>query len=288
MKELFLSTLRLSVPLIFAAMGGLFIETSGIACLCLEGILLFSAFGSAAVAFVSSNPFLGVGAGILVGAVLMWIHGVLTQKGKIDPIISGIVVNLMAAGLTPLLCKALFDNTTNTPSLPSSARLSTGWGWILAIGILPCLVHLVFYYTRFGLRLRSAGEGPEALETAGVSTSKTRLKAAWVGGMIVSVGGTYLSIAHSSQFLRDMSAGRGFIALAAIIFGKWRPIPTFLSCILFGFAEASQMYLQNIRLGDFAIPVQWVQALPYLVALMILVTAVGAAKPPRALGDPAP
>lgn len=286
MKELILSTLRLSIPLIFAAMGGLFSEKSGIACLCLEGVLLFSAFASATAAFFSLNPFWGLGAGILVGGCLMWVHGFLTQKGKIDHIISGIAVNLIAAGLTPLLCKALFDNTTNTPSLPAGARLPTGWTWICAIGILPCLVHLVFYHTRFGLRLRSAGEGPEALETAGVSTTRTRLKAAFLGGILVSFGGAYLSIAHSSQFLREMSAGRGFIALAAIIFGKWRPIPTFFSCLLFGFAEALQMYLQNIRLGEYSIPVQWVQALPYLIALLVLGTAVGASKPPRALGDP--
>jgi len=288
MIDLLNATLRLSCPLFFAALGGLLCERSGVPTLCLEGVLLLAAFTSATVAHFTQSVSLSIFAAMLSGALLMSFHGLLTQKARAHSIVSGMAINIFVAGLTPLLCKVFFDNTTNTPSLPLSSRLLAlpGLSHNILLGVavfLPFLLHFLLYRTRFGLRVRSAGDGAQALQASGVSVTRIRLKALCFGGALTSLGGVYLAIGHSSQFLRDMTAGKGFIALAALIVGSWKPIPTFFACLLFGGAEALQMSLQNLSFMGYTIPFQWSQCLPYFVTLLILVSAGAKAKVPKAL-----
>jgi simple sugar transport system permease protein len=284
MIELIQSSLRLSTPLVFAALGGLLCERAGVATICLEGVLLISAFTAATVDVFTSSPLTSILVGMIAGSAFMGLHALLTQKAKADHIISGVAINILAAGLPPLLSQAWFGSSTNTPSVPSNARLSEP-AIIAAALILPLAMHYLIYRTSFGLRLRSAGDGPEALQTSGISVGRVRTLALLLGGALTSIGGSYLSIGHSSQFLRDMTAGSGFIALAAIIFGKWRPIPVFLASLFFGFTEALPMILQGVTWRGLSLPVQWIQAIPYVLTLGILVTTVGSARPPRAIGS---
>ncbi len=301
MIELLASSLRLSTPLLFAAMGGLLCERAGIATICLEGILILGAWGAAVVTFYTSDPLLGLFAGVLCGVAGMAVHALLTISTKADPIVSGVAVNMLAAGLTPLLTKALFQSPTNTPSLALSDRFAPValpylsslpvvgilfvQPWLIFLGLaLPFAVHRFLYHTGRGLRVLASGDNPEALSTAGVSPAVLRWKMLLVGGAIASLGGVYLSVAHASQFTRDMSAGRGFIALTAVIFGKWRPLPTFAACLFFGFFDALQIRLQGDTTGAIPIPVQFIQVIPYAVALVVLAGFIGKAVPPLSIG----
>jgi ABC-type uncharacterized transport system permease subunit len=302
MTEMIASTLRLATPLIFAALGGLICERSGIATICLEGVLLFSAWTAATVGYFTGNPYFALTCGMVAGTVLIAVHAFLTVTSRSDQIISGVVVNLLALGLTPLISKVLFGSPTNTPSLTIEQRLGVwkipGLSSIPEVGqalfshsglvylswILPFALHYFLYRTRWGLRLNAAGDNPEALETCGVPFRRVRWLAILTGGALASLGGVYLSISHASQFTRGMSAGRGFIALTAVIFGKWRPLPTFFACLFFGLTDALQIQLQSTSLGDTLLPVQLVQALPYIITLVVLVGFVGRSKAPLALG----
>lgn len=297
MDELLASTLRLAAPMLFAAMGGLLCERAGIATICLEGVLLFSALAAATAAFYLKNPWLGLGAGLLVGTLSMLLHAFLTVTAKADRIISGVAVNILAAGLTPLFCKLFFHSATNTESLPLELRMPSlsipglsekselfAQHFLVYVAcLLPFLIHFYLYRTRAGNRIYAAGDGPKALETCGVSVARTRYLALALGGLLTSLGGVYLSIGHASQFTREMTAGKGFIALAALIFGKWKPIPTFLSCLFFAFTDAMQIRLQSMQWGSFEMPVQLLQALPYVVTLIVLAGFVGTARPPHAI-----
>lgn len=292
MIELLESTLRLSTPLLFAALGGVLCERAGIATICLEGVLLIAAWASATVNFTSHSASLGILAGLGAGALLMAVHAFLTVTAKADAIISGVAVNLLAGGLTPVFCKAMFSSPTNSPSIPLEERLPEIAVPFLAHAISPLLLvafvspfllHFLLYRTGWGMRVLAAGDGPDALTTAGVSVKRVRWSAMILGGLVCSLSGVYLAMAHAGQFTRGMSAGRGFIALAAVIFGKWKPIPTFVACLLFGFADALQIQLQGTIVFGQEFPIQFVQALPYVVTLVVLAGFVGKAKPPLAI-----
>lgn len=294
MIELIESTLRLSTPLLFAALGGLMCERVGVATICLEGVMLIAAWTAATVNFTEHSCFLAIVAGVAAGALAMGAHAFLTVTAKADAIISGVAINLIAGGLTPLFSKALFTSPTNTPSIPLEERLfevpipflSHAISPLLIVAFLiPFALHFIFYRTGWGLRLLAAGDGPRALTTAGVSVVKTRWTSMLIGGAIVSLGGIYLAIAHAGQFTRGMTAGRGFIALTAVIFGKWKPIPTFIACLLFGFADAVQIQLQGTTIFGHEFPIQLVQALPYVVTLVVLAGFIGKARPPLAIVD---
>jgi general nucleoside transport system permease protein len=304
MIELLASSLRLSTPLIFAAMGGVLCERSGVATICLEGVLILGAWGAAAATFYTSDPVLGLFAGLVCGVVGMAIHALLTVNAKSDPIVSGVAVNMLAAGVTPLLTKALYQSPTNTPSLALTDRFQPvsipglsslpvvgslfEQPWLIYLALaLPFLIHAYLYHTGKGLRLLASGDNPDALSTAGVSPATTRWYALLVGGAVTALGGVYLSVAHASQFTRDMSAGRGFIALTAVIFGKWRPLPTLGACLFFGFFDALQIRLQSEEIGSVAIPVQFIQVIPYAVALVVLAGFIGKAIPPLSIGKTA-
>lgn len=299
--ELIASTLRLATPLLFAGMGGLLCERSGISTICLEGVMLCGAWAAATVTFFTHNPWLGIAAGILAGMLSMGLHAFLSITTRADHIISGVAVNVLAAGLTPLLDKTYFGSPTNTAAIPLAERLHPvalgplasipGIGFlfdqpllIYVALVLPFFLAFFLYRTGWGLRLLAAGDGPEALRTAGVSPERVRWLALLAGGAVTSLGGAYLSISHASQFTRDMTSGRGYIALTALIFGKWRPIPTCLACLFFGFFDAVQIRLQSNTLFGAQVPVQFVQALPYLVALVVLAGFIGQSRPPLAIG----
>lgn len=282
MLDWIFSAVRLATPLLLAAMGGLLCERSGIATICLEGVMVVSAFTSAAVAAYFQNPWIGFLAGSLAGVLMMSAHGFLSITAKSDRIISSVALNIFAAGITPMACKLFFQSPTNTAALPHQARLPLLPIVVLAL-VLPLVIDRFLKRTRFGNWIFAAGEGPEALETSGVSVKKVRYLGLALGGLICSWGGIYLATSHASQFTRDMTAGRGFIALAALIFGKWRPIPTLFACLFFGLTDSLQIQLQSVSFGSFEIPTQALQALPYAITLLVLVGFVGEAKPPAAI-----
>jgi general nucleoside transport system permease protein len=285
------STIRLATPLVLAALGGLFSERSGVVDIALEGKMLGGAFAAAAVAFVTGSAWLGLGAAMLAAILLALLHGYvsITQNG--NQVVSGTAINIMVAGLAPTLGLAWFNEGGNTPALPAGARFTglllghTIFTWIAALGVP--LTAVLLYRTRFGLRLRAVGENPHAVDTAGVSVARLRYTALVWTGAFCGIAGACLSTALNNGFIRDMTAGRGFLALAALIFGKWRPVPALLACLLFAFADAAQGRLQGTALPFVGVvPVQFVQALPYILTVLLLAGFVGSATPPKAIGMP--
>ena len=282
-RQLIASTLRVSTPLIFAALGGMFCERSGIINIALEGMLLIGAFGAAVGTLVTHSPWLGSVCGMGAGVLLAAIYGLFVIRLRADQIVSGMAINMLAMGLTPFFCKILYDVTGSTPSIPiaerfHSAPLYLSWG-------LVAICFLWMKYTPTGLWVSFAGEHPEALAAAGIRVNRVRWAAVLVSGALAGMGGASLSIFLSSSFSRDMTAGRGFMALAALIFGKWKPLPTAFACLLFGFADAVQIRLQGVALwGGQPIPVEFIQILPYLVTILVLAGFVGRSRAPKALG----
>jgi simple sugar transport system permease protein len=306
------SMIRLSVPLIFTALAGLYAERSGVFDIGLEGKMLFGAFAAASAAAVTGSPWLGLLAAILTSILLSLLHGYasITQRG--NQIISGVAINFIASGLTVQLGNAWFGQGGRTPQLANSARftnidlpfaselrnvpvlgpiyanLISGHNILVYIAFLAVpFTWWVLYRTRFGLRLRAVGENPGAVDTAGVSVTWLRYRALLCGGILGGFAGTYLSIAQSASFIREMSAGKGFIALAALVFAKWRPVPVLFTCLLFGFLDAVAIRLQGVNLpGIGEVPVQFIQALPYILTVILLAGFIGQAIPPKAGGVP--
>lgn len=292
------STIRLSTPLILAALGGLYSERGGVINIALEGIMLAGAFTAAAVTIFSHNPWVGVLAAIISGVVVASVLGVATIKYQADQVVSGTAINILFLGVPALLSGAFFDSTGATPQLPRDQVLpdvtlfAEGTSTLASIFNQKPLVYLalfavpatwyILYRTRFGLRLRAVGENPEAADTAGVSVTRVRLTGVLISGALAALGGAYLSIGQNSLFTRNMTAGRGFIALAALIFGKWHPVGAFVACVLFGLAEAVAIRMQ----GTVNIPNQFIQLVPYVLTIVVLAGLIRRATPPRSLGVP--
>jgi simple sugar transport system permease protein len=306
------ATIRLATPLILATLGGLFSERAGVIALGLEGMMLAAAFAGACIATVTGSPWLGLAAGMLVSMIISLIHGFasITQRG--DQVVSGMALNILVAGLCPTLGLAWFHLGGQTPALEPGQRfmpialpfadsladvpvLGPIWNVLigghnlivyLAILLLPASAWLL-YRTAFGLRIRAVGENPHAVDAAGLSVAGLRYGALALSGILVGLGGVDLSIAEGAGFGRDMTAGRGYVALAALIFGKWRPAPAFAACLLFAFCDALQVRLQGVALPIVGVvPVQMVEALPYLLTVFLLAGFVGSARAPRAIGVP--
>ena len=293
------STIRLSTPLILAALGGLYSERGGVINIALEGIMLAGAFTAASVTVFSHNPWIGVLAAMAAGTLVALVHGLATIKYRADQVVSGTAINILFLGVPALLSGALFDSTGATPQLPReqvlpdftvfaserSPLLASVFNQkplvYLALLAVPATWYLL-RKTRFGLRLRAVGENPEAADTAGVSVIKMRFSGVLISGALAALGGAYLSIGQNSLFTRNMTAGRGFIALAALIFGKWDPVGAFLACVLFGFAEAVAIRMQ----GTVNIPNQFIQLIPYVLTMVVLAGLIRRATPPRSLGVP--
>ncbi len=291
------STIRLSTPLIFAALGGLYSERSGIINIALEGMMLAGAFTAAVVTVYTQNPWIGLLAAIVAGLLVAAIHAMATINFRADQVVSGTAINILFLGVPALLSGAFFDSTGATPQLPRDQVLPDmtifnpeRWPVLASIFNQKPLVYLalvlvvvtfyVLYRTRFGLRLRAVGENPAAADTAGVSVIKMRYAGVLISGALAALGGAYLSIGQNSLFTRNMTAGRGFIALAALIFGKWDPVGALLACLLFGFAEAMAIRMQ----GTVNIPNQFIQMIPYILTMVVLAGLIRRATPPRALG----
>jgi general nucleoside transport system permease protein len=275
------STIRLATPLLLAALGGLFSERSGVINIALEGLMLAGAFTSATVTHYAGNPWIGLLAGIAAGGLVALVHAIVCIHFDADQVVSGTAINILMLGVPTLLSGALFDTTGSTPQLPRTS-LIPNTPIVIAFGLVPVVWYLL-YRTPFGLRLRAAGENPEAADTAGVSVIRIRYAGVILSGMLAAIGGAYLAIGQSSLFTRNMTAGRGFIALAALIFGKWRPVQTMFACLLFGFAEAAAIQMQGV------IPyvrVEYIQILPYVLTMVVLAGFIGASRAPRALGQP--
>lgn len=293
------STLRLSTPLILAAIGGLYAERSGVINIALEGMMLAGAFTAATVTVLTGSPWIGllaaIGAGLLVGLL----HAAATITWRADQVVSGTAINLLFLGIPALLSGVLFASTGATPQLARDQVLPDlrffdplHFPILASIFNQKPLVYLAFLLivftsyllgrTRFGLRLRAVGENPEAADTAGISVARIRYVAVLISGALAGLGGAYLSIGQNSLFTRNMTAGRGFIALAALIFGKWNPTGSLLACLLFGFAEAISIRMQ----GTVNLPNQFIQMIPYLLTMVVLAGFIRRSAPPGALGLP--
>jgi simple sugar transport system permease protein len=275
------ATIRYSTPLILAALGGMFSERAGVINIALEGIMLAGAFTAAAVTVYTENPWIGLIVAAIVGLLVSLIHAVASIEFKADQVVVGMAINILFLGVPALASGALFESTGSTPQLPQAYTLGTTPIVILAVALVP-ISYYVLFRTRFGLRLRAVGENPEAADTAGVSVARLRYAGVMLSGVLAGIGGAYLSIAQNSLFTRNMTAGRGFIALAALIFGKWHPVGAALACLLFGFAEALTDRIQ----GRLNVPVQLIQIIPYVLAVIVLAGFIGRATPPRAIGKP--
>jgi simple sugar transport system permease protein len=307
------SSVRLSIPLMFACFAGLFSERAGIVDIGLEGKMLAGAFAAGAIAYHAGTPWAGLAAGVTVGILMSLVHGFASITHRGNQIVSGVAINFIAAGLTALLGQAWYGEGGRTPQLPNSARFleipwlgseaaSAGWGvaghfyadvisghsiLVYAAFLMVPLTWWVLYRTRFGLRLRAVGENPHAVDTAGISVARMRYLAVVVAGALCGFGGAYLAIAQSGGFVKDMTAGKGFIALAALVFAKWRPFSAMWTCLLFGFLDAAGSRLQGTPLPYIGqVPVEVFQALPYALTVVLLAGFIGKAIPPRAAGVP--
>jgi ABC-type uncharacterized transport system permease subunit len=278
------STLRLSLPLVFAAFGGLLSERAGVVNIALEGMMLMGALWGAIATLETHNPWIGLLAGGASGLLVGFIFGMFVVYLKANQVVTGVAINMLAAGIPPFVLKILYGSTASSPSIPFDERFLVAPYFLLVI--LVGVVSYVFYKTPAGLWLQFAGEHPAALDSSGVRVNPLRLKAVVLGGLLAGLGGSTLSLFLSSLFSNHMTAGRGFMALAALILGKWKPIPTLLSCLLFGFFDALQMQLQGSSSLLKGIPVQFIQILPYLVTLIVLAGWVGKSRAPKKLGTP--
>ena len=278
------STLRLATPLILAALGGMYSERSGVINIALEGLMLAGAFTAASVTWYAGSPWVGLVSAVLAGAAIALIHAVACIRYRADQVVSGTAINILLTGVPALLSGAFFLSSGSTPQVPKENLIPLTPVFI-AFLLVP-VSYYVLYYTPFGLRLRAVGENPEAADAAGVSVKRMRYTAVLISGALAGIGGAYLSIGQSSLFTRNMSAGRGFIALAALIFGKWRPVQTMLACLLFGFTEAMAIQIQGVRFGGEEIPNQFIQMIPYVLTIVVLAGFIGQSRAPRSLGLP--
>lgn len=274
-----LSVLRLSTPLLFASLGGLFSERSGVINIALEGFMLVGALAGAVVALATGSAPLGFLAAGVAGALFALIYAFAVIHGRADQVVSGTAMNLLAAGICPLVLKLLYTQTGGSPSLPLEARFQYFPLWF--VWIVALMVWTLMNHTHFGLRVSFAGERPEALDAAGFSVRKLRYGAVALSGMLAAWGGASLSLFLASGYSRNMTAGRGFMALAALILGKWRPSYALLACLFFGFMEAMQIRMQS---AETFLPGQFVQALPYLTTVVVMAGFLGHSRPPKAIG----
>jgi simple sugar transport system permease protein len=305
------ATIRLSTPLLLACLAGLYSERAGIFDIGLEGKMLAAAFAAGAVAAVTGSAWMGLLAGMAVSLGTALLQGVAAITLKGNQLIAGVAINMLAAGMTTFLGQTWFSQGGRTPALNEGGRFSvitlpfaselsgvpilgpiysdliSGHYILVYIGfIMVAVTAYVLYRTRFGLRMRAVGENPKAVDTAGISVVALRYQAVIITGLLCGLAGAYFSIAQGSGFGNNMTAGKGYIALAALIFAKWRPVPAMFTCLLFGFLDALQIRLQSARLGGIEIPVQAIQALPYVLTVILLAGFIGKAVGPRAGGVP--
>ena len=294
---LFFSTLRQTTPLLLTALGGMFSERSGVVNIALEGIILFGALTAAVVVERVEHtlgpgphpwlPWLGVLSAMLVGGLVALVHAVVSIKYRADQIISATAINLLALGAPSLVLTYFYGNATNSKEVANRLPLWGPEGFALSplVYLAFLLVPLswwVLFKTPFGLRRRAVGEHPEAADTLGINVYRMRYIGVVLSGILAGLAGAYLAIGFLNQFVRGMSAGMGFISLAAMIFGKWHPLGILFSTLLFGFASALAIQLQGTEI----LPAVLVQAFPYVVTILVLAGFMGKSRPPAAVGRP--
>ncbi len=311
MDEIFISsvlgtTLRMATPLLFCALAGLISERSGVVDIGLEGKMLLAAFAAASAGVATGSLVLALFVALIVALAASWLHGFACVTHRGDQVVSGVAINIIALGITSVLGSAWYEMGGQTPPVSDTVRLVALWpnlsdsvGGILGDGLLGhnALVYLAFalvpavwwliWRTRFGLRLRAVGENPDMVEAAGVSVRTMRYMALTLNGILCGLAGAYLVLAQSASFVPNMTAGRGYMALAAMIFGKWHPVGALWACLLFGFLDAVAIRLQGVPLpvvGE--VPVQVIQVLPYVMTVVLLAGFIGKAVAPKALGKP--
>jgi simple sugar transport system permease protein len=277
-----LAALRMATPMIFASMGGLMSERSGVVNIALEGFMLVGSFTAAVVALYTHSVWLAWALTLVAGCFIGAIYAFFVIELKADQIVTGTAINILTVGVMPFLTKILFNSTGSTPNLPIEDRFSFE-PVVLAI-LLVVLVTTWFYQTHSGLWLQFAGEHPEALSSAGVSVHKVRWLSVITSGAFAAMGGASLSTFLASSYSPMMTGGRGFMALAALIFGRWKPLPTFAACLFFGLTDALQIRLQGVSVGGVEVPVQFIQVLPYLVTIIAVAGFFGKSEAPKALG----
>lgn len=303
------ATIRLSTPLLLACLAGMYSERAGIFDIGLEGKMLAAAFAAGAVAAISGSAWLGLLAGMAVSLSTTLLQGFAAITLKGNQLIAGVAINMLAAGMTTFLGQTWFSQGGRTPPLPPGGRfepitlpfanelagipiigpiyydlISGHYILVYVAFIMVAVTAYVLYRTRFGLRLRAVGENPKAVDTAGISVVLMRYQAIIITGLLCGLAGAYFSIAQGSGFGNNMTAGKGYIALAALIFAKWKPVPAMFTCLLFGFLDALQIRLQGAQLGGVEIPVQAIQALPYVLTVVLLAGFIGKAVGPKAGG----
>jgi len=289
---LIFAAIRSATPLIFAALGGLFSERSGVINIALEGLMLAGAFTAAVTTYQTGNPYVGLLSGVAAGGLLALLYAFACIKFEADQVVAGMAINFLMIGLPALISGAIYDSAGSTPQIDKVNQLpnfynSISIASILAFALVP-ICWYVLYKTPFGLRLRATGENPAAADAAGVNVVQLRYIAVIISGLLAAAGGAYLSIGQSSLFTKGMTAGRGFIALAALILAKWKPVPVLLACLFFGFMEALTIQIQGvIKLPSGEdIPVQFIQIIPYVLTIIVLAGFIGLSRAPKALGIP--
>jgi ABC-type uncharacterized transport system permease subunit len=282
-------TLRIAIPYVFAAIGGVISERAGLIALGLEGYMLGGAFSGALASYYSGSPWVGLVGAAAAGLVMALLYAVTAIRFRADQVVVGIAINLLVIGATRFFLRLAFHSSASSPRVPGFGSEDTGVGFkalagnpLILLGILSVgFVAWLLYRTPFGLRVRAVGEHPAAATSVGVRVPRVRYRAAALSGAFAGLGGAYLAL-DQHLFSAEMTAGRGFIALAAVIFGRWDPLRAALACVLFAAAEALQIQLQGAQ----AIPSQFVEMIPYALTIVALAGVVGRAIPPAALGKP--
>lgn len=288
---IFASSIRLAIPYTLAGLGGTYSERSGVVNIGLEGQMLAGAFTAVAVTNIVGSPWLGLSAAIMVGMLLGLIHAVVCVTFKADQIVSGLAIIIFAAGITVFCSWLLFgqtqikaDYTLRVPVLHQLPAFKLLFSQLPPLVFLTALIviasHFIIFRTVFGLRLRSVGEHPKAADTLGINVYRMRYIAVIISGGLAGMGGAYLSLEHAHYFVKGISAGRGFIGLASMIFGKWTPLGTAGAGLLFGFGEAIKPYLPKV------VPSQFIDMIPYALTIFVLASAIGRATPPATIGIP--
>ena len=296
-SDYLIASLRLAVPLAYAALGGMYSERSGVLNIALEGMLLTGAFTSAVATFYTGNPWLGILCALIAGGLVGLLHAFLCVSLYVNQLVSGLAINLVTAGVTSFLARLVFDGGSTQRLAGIEPLVISGLANIPLLGsilfqqdvlvylliIIVAASYCILFHTSFGLTLRAVGEYPQAAATTGVAVSKVRYGAVILSGCLASLGGAYLTLVQIQFFAENMSAGKGFIAIAALIFGRWHPVGSTLACLLFGATEALQLRIQALGVN---IPYQFLAMLPYAIALLALLGLAGKSRPPQGLGVP--
>lgn len=293
---LFTATIRMAAPLVLAGIGGVFSERSGVINIGMEGMMLLGAFFGVLASYLTGNPWLGLLAGMAAGGLSGWLHALLSIRFSANQIVSALGINILALGLTPYLSDTIWGSRGSSPSVTGLPRWELPLikeipilGEIMGphsptVFLMLAIViasHLVLFKTRWGLRMRAVGESAKSAATAGIPVQQMRYLSVIISGVLAGLAGVHLSLGHLSMWTIGITGGRGFIALAVMIFGNWRPFGALTAGLVFGFADALQIRLQGL-----GVPVQFMQMVPYIVTIIVLAGVMGRARPPADIGKP--